>query len=282
MFKFLVGFVVFALWSVWARSIYICEIRHMCQQEIFVDSSLGTTASLRISRLGEIISGEGQFMYSLASNYVPFTATNRFFLQKVSKYIRPNSYLRLTIEGRYTHSEKNVPAGMYENLGLARAALIRDSLVQYYQIKAKQIIITSALVEDTDLEASTAPEEPVRFLLSRDTKEDVVRYEFMNMSFAESNFKNHGNVFTPRLPFIIYTDSLKGYLKAYPNSSVFISTYVTKENGGQKKAQSRAQAVRTYLMRTKGVAAPIVIETAVINTKKTDSQSLTVRISEVR
>lgn len=280
MFKFLVGFIVFAVWSLWARSVYICEIRHLCQQEIFVDSTLGTTASLRISREGEIISGEGQFMYTLASNNIAFTAGNRFFLQKVSRYLTPNAHLIVKIEGRYTFSERTVPAGMYDNLGLARAALIRDSLVRYYHVRAPQVTISSALVEDTDPEAATAPEEPIDFWIEKH-KEEQIQYEFTNMTFSEVNFKNQGSVFTPRLPFIIYTDSLKQYVKAYPDHSIIIFTYMEGKGAiQQKKAQNRAQAVRTYLMRTKGINAPILIADPKQVKKKNANQSLSIQIQD--
>ncbi len=279
MLKFLVGFVVFTGWALWARYTYICEIRHLCQQEIFVDASMGAVASLRVSRTGEILSGQGMFVYTLASNYLSFNLGEHAFLDRVSRYLKPNTQLMLKIKGNYSRAEKDVPAGMYQNLGLARAALIRDSLVKYYDIKPRRIWIQSQMLEDTDPEAARAPDESVTFYFAKDTILSSPRYEFTDMTFAEKNFKNNGVVFTPQLPFIMYADSLQEYSLRYPAHSIIINVYrLNKETVQRIKAEARAEAVKKYLVRTKGIKNAIITTTKVQNNQSNAGQILNVQV----
>jgi len=281
MFKFLIGFIVFMSWALWVRYVYVCEIRHLCQEEIFADSSRSVTTGLRIDRHGEIINGQGQFIYTLASNKLNFTPRNRSFLNRLSSYLKPNPQLHLQIMGRYTHAEKDVPAGMYENIGLARAALLRDSLVKYYQVKPDRLWIQAEIVEDTDPEAAKAPDEPVSFLIARGNKLPVVRYDFTDMTFSEANFKKGGVAFTPKLPFIIYVDSLKSYVRQNPDYSIAVVTYVPDYTlDQQSKAQARAEAVKNYLIRTKGIRTRMLTSTKIRSKKEDAAQSLTIQIHE--
>lgn len=279
MLKFLIGFVVFTAWALWARSVYVCEIRHLCQQEVFVDSSMGTAASLRISRAGEIISGQGLFVYTLASDYLEFSSGERLFLDRVSKYLKPNTQLMLKIRGYYSRSEKDVPAGMYENIGLARAALVRDSLVKYYAVKPRRIWIQAQMLEDTDPEAAKAPDETVGFWLANDTILPTARYDFTNMTFSEKNFKNNGTIFTPQLPFVMYADSLREYSQQNPGHSIVVSVYRTgKAITQQTKAEARAEAVKKYLSRTKGIKNTIVTGTKPQRSTAEAGQSLLIQV----
>ncbi len=279
MLKFLIGFIVFTSWALWARYVYVCEIRHLCQQELFTDVSQGTAASLRVSRSGEVLSGQGLFVYTLASSNVDFTLADRLFLNRMSQYLKPNTQLILRIVGRYTRAEKDVPAGMYENIGLARAALIRDSLVQYYEVKPRRIWIQSQMMEDVDPEAARAPDEPVGFWFARDTILSAARYEFTTMTFSEKNFKNGGVTFTPQLPFVMYADSLKEYAHQNPGYSIVISAYTAgQETTIKKRADMRAEAVKKYLMRTKGIKNTIITNTKPQRNKTDSNQSLTIQI----
>jgi hypothetical protein len=272
MLKFLIGFSVFSGWALWARYVYVCEIRHLCQQSVFVDSSMGTIASLRVSRNGEVISGQELFMYTLASDYLDFSSGERNFLNRVGKYLQPNTQLRLRIVGRYTQSEKDVPAGMYENIGLARAALIRDSLVTHYAVKPQRLWIQSEMQEDVDPEAARAPDEPVSFWLEKDTVLSIPRYEFVNMTFSDKNFKNGGVTFTPQLPFVMYADSLKEYSLKNPDHSILINVYY-RQRGREPQARAaiRAEAVKKYLMRTKGIRNTLLTSPR-LQSRMTDSR----------
>ncbi len=281
MFKFLVGFVVFLAWTAWARHTYVCEIRHLCQQEIFTDSAMGGAAVLRISRQGEIIGGGEQFAFGLASDYAALNDGNRDFLRRVSTYLKANRKLILKITGRYTLSERNVPSGMYENLGLSRAALVRDSLVGLYKAAPRRIRIAAELARETDPEAATPPEYPLGFRVSRDTVFSGLppSHEFTDMAFSEANFKYGKSAFTPTLPFIIYADSLKSHLQAHPDRVVQVTAYVLVRNKtARNTAQARAEAVKKYLLRTKGIEAAITTAVQTTGTTAPPNHALTIRV----
>ncbi len=278
MFKFLVGFVVFAAWTLWARHVYICEIKHLCQQEVFVDASTGNAASLRISQTGEIIGGDEQFSFALAGSQPSMNVGNRYFLERMSKYLQPDNEQLLKIVGRYSEAEKNVPSGMYENLGLARAACIRDTLIEWYQVQPRRIWIDSERIEDTDSEAATAPEEAVAFWMG---KEDMLlpteRYEFTNMTFSEANFRKNDTVFTPTLPFVIYADSLEKYAQQHPKHYIWIVSYARNAEA-KKIAILRAEAVKKYLLRTKAIQVTIFTDTKMTTKQTTHKPCLNIQI----
>ena len=256
MFKFLVGFTVFLAWTAWARHVYVCEIRHLCSQEVVFDPAV---SGLRIGPTGEVISGRGQMVFTLASGSAGLTSANRDFLRRLGRYLQSDSNLRLRIVGRYTQAEKTVPAGMYENLGLARAAFVRDSLVRWHRVRPHRVWIEAQIVEDNDPEAATAPDEPVSFWFVPNTAQPPPRYEFAHMTFSEVHFKGGGAIFTPRLPFIIYADSLKALARQRP-TSLTVRAYADNRTP-PRQAQARAEAVRKYLLRTKDIPAEIATGT---------------------
>jgi outer membrane protein OmpA-like peptidoglycan-associated protein len=283
MFKFLVGFSVFLAWTVWARHVYVCEIKHLCQQSVFVDSTMGRAAVLRISRQGEIIGGSEQFAFDLASDQTELNDGNRDFLRRISKYLQADKNLVVRITGRYTPSERNVPAGMYENLGLSRAALVRDSLVGLYGAEPRRIRIMGELARETDPEAATPPESPLGFWISKDTilTRFPVRYEFTNMAFSAANFKYGKITFTPTLPFVIYADSLKSHLRINPSRIVLIAAYApTRDQTARNTAQARAEAVKKYLFRTKGIAATMMTTVKIVPANAPPNHALTIQVLE--
>lgn len=283
MFKFLVGFVVFLAWTAWARHVYVCEVRHLCQQEIFADSTMGGAAVLRISRQGEIVGGGEQFAFGLASDYAALDNGNRDFLRRISTYLKADRNLILNITGRYTASERGVPSGMYENLGLSRAALVRDSLVGLYRAESRRIRITAEMARETDLEAATPPEYPLGFRISKDTVFSGLSasQEFTDMAFSEANFKYGKSAFAPTLPFVIYADSLKSHLQAHPDRVVQITAYALVRNEtARNNAQARAEAVKKYLLRTKGIEAAMTATVKTTGKNAPPNRALTIRVLE--
>jgi outer membrane protein OmpA-like peptidoglycan-associated protein len=264
-FKFLVGFAVFLVWATWARHVYVCEIRHLCSQEVIFDPAV---SGLRIGPTGEVISGRGQMAFTLANGSADLTPANRDFMRRLGRYLQSDDKLRLRIVGRYTQAEKAVPAGMYENLGLARAAFVRDSLVRWQQVRPGRVWIEAQIAEDSDPEAATAPDEPVSFWFAPNTAQPPPRYEFAHMTFSEVHFKGRQAIFTPRLPFIIYADSLKAFARQQP-TTVTVTAY-TSDRIPPRQAQARAEAVRKYLLRTKDIAAEIAT-----NTRPADARNRT-------
>lgn len=285
MFKFLIGFLVFLAWTAWARHTYVCQIRHLCQPEIFTDSAAGSAAVLRIGRQGDIISGSEQFAFGLASDYIPLNDGSRDFLRRVSTYLKANRRLALRITGRYTPSERGVPSGMYENLGLSRAALVRDSLVARYRADPRRIRIVAETAPETDPESATPPEYPLGFRILRDTVLAGLPAspEFTNMAFSEANFKYGKSAFTPTLPFVIYADSLKSHLQAHPGCTVSITAYAPARGGNARNtAQARAAAVEKYLRRTKGIGAEISVAVKAAGKNTPPGSALTIRVHDGR
>lgn len=247
-----------------------------------MDSTRGMAASLRINRTGEIIGGGEQFVFDVASSRTDFTALNQDFLERISRYLQSNTGLVLKITGRYSDLEKNVPAGMYENLGLARAANVRDTLVQRYRVRSGQIWIVAEMTANTDPDAATAPEEPLRFQILQNKNETVpAHYEFTNMTFSEANFKNRQTLFTPTLPFVIYSDSLKKHAETYPGRYIWIVTYAaSRAERDRATAQARAESVHKYLSRTRGIRSVIYTNVKMQPKDAKTKRSMNIQVGE--
>lgn len=154
------------IWSVGARWYYVCQIKQHCavsnlvvsvseprlpaQAEVTLspdkpDMTLGLTEDGR-----RVLDGYEQIAFVPGSARLALTSNNQMYLNETAKFVRSEEGRKLTITGYYLSSEvDNAPEG-YANLGLARAASVRDELVAL-GVTTESIQLSSALLDDVQL-----------------------------------------------------------------------------------------------------------------------------------
>ncbi len=74
-------------------------------------------------------------------------------MPEIAEYLKLNPEQSLNVEGFYTPQESN--SSIYENLGLARAAQVKQKFVSEYDIPESQLSTSAKLVEDKAMEDDT-------------------------------------------------------------------------------------------------------------------------------
>lgn len=141
------GLLFFACYALAARWYFVCEIRHPgSEQEM--------PPRLRNLGLAEggglVLEGYEQFYFFRDSIRPVLNENNREFLREVADYIREDSVKLLAITGNYLLQEADAPSGFFENLGLARAAMV-GSLLEDLGLETRRIEIGAQLVDADSL-----------------------------------------------------------------------------------------------------------------------------------
>ncbi len=153
--------VLLILWTLFARWYYVCQIKHQCAVSNLVlhvsepqtptptlapvDHTLGLTEDGR-----RILDGYEQITFAPSSAKLALTANNQSYLSETARFLKSKEGQKLTIIGYYLSSEvDNAPEG-YANLGLARAASVRDELVAL-GVTTESVQLSSALLDDVQL-----------------------------------------------------------------------------------------------------------------------------------
>lgn len=112
-----------------SRVWYFCGIRGYCQEQRPEQKEAPASLILRADEHA-LVKGYQQFAYAWGSVTPEVTrrANNAQFLEKLLGVFRQYPYGYLQIKGYYRQSESGKTAGSWKDLGLARAALIRDLL----------------------------------------------------------------------------------------------------------------------------------------------------------
>ncbi|MBK7344516.1 MAG: OmpA family protein [Saprospiraceae bacterium] len=127
------GFLIFLLWAIFCRYWYVCKIKHHCD-EAPADIEMVAT-SVRAMDLGLyqgdslILGGYEQLAFIGPGVQPELTASNELFLDSVAAWMNRHPESALTLTGSYRLSEEGNTSGFFENLGLARAAGLRQLLV---------------------------------------------------------------------------------------------------------------------------------------------------------
>lgn len=116
-------------WMLGTRVWYFCGIRGTCQVSKPEKKELPASLVLKADD-NTLVSGYEQFSYAWGSITpdVSRRTNNARFLEKILGVFRQYPYGYLQIKGYYRHSESGKKSGPWKDLGLARAALIRDLL----------------------------------------------------------------------------------------------------------------------------------------------------------
>ena len=250
--KFLLGLLLITAYTVGSRYYFVCELRGNC------DTTEVTGTRAQDLAVNEDLRGYEQFAFAPHAARADLSDNNQLLLDELASYLKRRNDRALRITARYRPSEADVPAGIFENLGIARAAHLEDLLT-------RRGVSADRLVPVAELASGSALREPVSFLfIDRNTGDEQATYNFTDMTTEAVNFVENGSSFTPTMATIIYLDSVRHFLAERPDYGVRITGYGRADQ--QTLASERAGEARRYLENV-GVENSITTETAVNETR---------------
>jgi len=253
-----------------ARYIYVCKIMNNCAPIVPTVKDWSTTLRL-MDGDSMILRGFDHFTFEQGSITPDLNLSNQDFLDQLAANLKANPTKHLTITGLYRKSEAGMSSGIYENLGIARANVIRDFLVER-GIDIKRISLDYAATNNEELSA------PLKFDLFEPRPEgydedgDLVKtqFRFDNMTFSDANFEFDSDVFKPGNAFNVWADSVLIYFNNNVDKSLTIightdnlGTVQYNQDLGLRRAQSakvffeKAGLKATISPSTKGEKSPI-------------------------
>ncbi len=211
-----------------------------------------------------ILQGYKQLAFDVGSISPDLTINNQEYLDKLADYLKANPSKNLTITGLFRKSEAGQSAGIYENLGLARANVLRDFLVQR-GIDVNRISLDHAGIADDNLTA------PAQFEIFEARPEDYdtdgglvkTQFRFDNMTFSDANFEFNSDVFKPGTAFNVWADSVITFFDANIDKTLRVIGHTDNLGTVQYNEDlglRRAQSAKAYF-ESKGMEAAINIAT---------------------
>jgi len=261
----IIGLVCLFLWTTVARYIYVCKIKNQCGTTVVTTTSESNRFSDLHLMEGDTPILENYEQFAFAANGIKpdLSADNNKFLDGISTYLKNNPTKKMRITGLFRPSEDGMSQGMFENLGLARANVIKDLLIQRRIDKERLILDSNRAPEDLSA--------PLNFSVFSDipTEAEAVDGAITaasstfnrNRNFSDENFKVNSAVFSPNTVFVDWADSLNTYLQMNPDNILYITGHT--DNVGPAKYNEelgldRAKAVKKYL-EARGIRVPISV-----------------------
>ncbi|WP_020537252.1 OmpA family protein [Lewinella cohaerens] len=240
-------FIAFVLFAIFARWFFICDILNLCEEapvEVEVAPRLQT---LQLTENDSVLlSGYDQFAFSKGIDQPELNTNNEQFLDTLAQMLTADTTKSLEITGRFTPQEKDIMAGFYENMGLARAAAIRDLMasrgIDENRISLKHAITSDSLLQEPLLFAFALNDLPSEYA--------TASYRFTNMTYSDANFPSNSAIFDPGEAFRNYADSVKVYMEAHPEKSIRIVGHtdnIDSEKYNLKLGMRRAESAKEYL-----------------------------------
>ncbi|WP_367392020.1 OmpA family protein [Lewinella sp. LCG006] len=252
-------FAAFVLFAIFARWFFICDILNLCEEPPVEVVAPPRLQNLQLTENDSVLlSGYDQFAFATGVDQPDLNANNEQFLDTIAQMMAADSTKSLEITGRYTLQEKDVMAGFYENMGLARAATIRD-LMTARGVAEDRISLKHATTADSLLQ------EPLLFaFMQKDLPSEyaTASYSFTNMTYSDANFPSNSAIFEPGEAFRNYADSVKVYMELHPEKSIRIVGHtdnVDTEKYNLKLGMRRAESAKEYLENL-GITAVIKTE----------------------
>lgn len=282
MWRFWLGLLVFAVWVIFARNYYVCDVKGECKPaEPSLDTVFLKTVPETLNLTAKdylILKNYPQFYFDFASHEPVAIDGNDKFLSLVAEFMAENPEAKLEVTGYYRESEKKSAdqQKLYKNLGVARAMAIVDKLWGEYKLPKNRMEVkdlmslTDSLGEplsfnitgyvppvDSTVENTSTAEADSSFLAQ-------VQSSFKNITYTDklAKFEYDSEAFKPSKSFKIYADSLKIYLKSNPQDYLLIIGHTdTKGNAEYNKnlGLKRAKSVKDYLTK-EGVKTKILTE----------------------
>ncbi len=259
---FLTCFLLWALFTVWARWYYVCKIKHRCGTEQIVSTDDGRGQNLNFYDGSKALfqSNYDQFLFN--GDKIDLNSNNEAFLEKLAGWMKKNPERSITITGKYLESEKGISSKMYENLGLARAGVAREKLMRL-GITEDRIGIDSDMIGGDKLaaplafaaDAAATPDE----YADGNERLTKAKFTFTNMTYSDANFEYNSDVFSPGTAFRSYADSVKTFLVENPKKSLHIIGHTDNKgstNYNLNLGKRRAENTKKYF-RSLGVKSTI-------------------------
>jgi outer membrane protein OmpA-like peptidoglycan-associated protein len=205
-----------------------------------------------------VLQGYEQFGFANGAPQPDLSPNNREFLAKVAEYLKANPGRNITLHGRYADAEKAAKSGIFENIGIARAAAVQQLLAEL-GVDEKRFSIDHQL-----LAPGTALDEPISFLLYDPKPDGYDRpaYSFKDNTFSDANFEFGSDEFKPGEQCVLYADSVKAFLDANPDMLLTITGHTdsigqaqANLNLGLRRAKSAAAYFRELGVKSKIEAA---------------------------
>ena len=246
---FLTSLFWFVLLAIPARWYYVCEIRHNCGDEPTEVQPIPRATSLVLMD-GDSVILKGYEEFAFDSNSVApiMTENNQKFLAAVAEYLQDNPEKNITITGRFTEKEKGKSSGMFENLGIARAAAIEKAL-EKLGIDESRMSIDYEMVDGNELK------EPLAFSLyiPEEKPDDYAKlqFRFEDMTFSDANFEFGEADFIPGTACLSYLDSLEIALATNDNIILSITGHtdsIGTDKSNHKLGLDRADNAARYIV----------------------------------
>ena len=254
---FLFGFATFLVFAIFSRWYFVCQVRHHCGNEP-TTAARPLTLSLKD---GEkiVLQGYEEFRFSDQSFKLHLSPNNQEFLQKTAEYLQKNRMKDITLTGCYLQREQQAKTGIFENLGIARAAAIEREL-EKLGVDEKRITIDYELAEGTALDA------PLSFALYTPETEipegyEKLQYSFADNTFSDANFEYNKAGFNPGDQCQAYADSVKIYLSQHSEQILLITGHtdsIGSEAYNYDLGLRRANEAAKYF-KTLGVTSTISV-----------------------
>ncbi len=257
--RLLLGFLVFLAWASFVRYYYVCEIKGLCEPEEEI-AARAQTLDLILDDTIVVLEAYEQFAFETNGLAPDLTPDNEAFLDTLAYILDQDSTQNLTIKGFDRPSEQGLTAGIYEDLGTARASAARQLLIQRGIAEAR-ISLDAGRAESDSLMM------PLQFrLFTRDDAipdaYETVQYSFSNMTYSDANFAYNSDVFQPGEAFQFYADSVKTYLDLNPEKALRIVGHcdnVGSDAYNDELGLRRATNTKDYFENL-GVAQEIAVE----------------------
>ncbi len=260
----LILFVLFLLFAVFARWFFVCDILGLCQSAQTATPEMADIRAKTLQLMEDdrvILSGYDQFLFPTGEGLPVLNANNQLFLDTLATLMLADTSKQLQLTGYFTAQEADMMAGFWEDMGLARAAAIRD-LLRNRGISEQRIDLDHVQLSDSLLA------EPVRFAFfgaAPDAYDSYAKetFDFHNMTYSDANFPSNGYLFTPTTAFVNYADSVRVYLESAPEKRIRLIGHTDSDGTdayNQKLGMKRAESTRAYLKGI-GITNGIMLET---------------------
>lgn len=269
----MIGFVGFLVYCIPARWHYVCEIRNMCEdnqpEEIAANNEVAEMPprtkdlSLKADDV-TILANYEQFGFLPNSAELQLTDNNKDYLAKMADYLKENPESRIEIIGYYFPDEKLDSKLIFDNLGLARAAAIRDYLVTEHGIDESRFKLNHEMVERGENQEFLDIPVAYNVITSKDSPKargegeelEEASYTFTRMTFSDINFASNSATFNPSQNFVTYADSVKRYLELNPEKTITIIGHTDSDDNDEYNYSlglRRANSVVAFLRDKTGI-----------------------------
>ena len=144
-------FTLFIGWVALTRKYYVCDIKKSCDSISVVEKEIIRPKTLTLKFQDSLIfENYEQFHFEKGSMETSLTENNITFLDKLANYLNSSEDRQTMITGFFRNSEKNLIQDDFENMGSARAATIRDYLMDR-GVSGEKIMVDFNGIDGEDL-----------------------------------------------------------------------------------------------------------------------------------